>query len=47
MELVFFKGIKWIQEKIKVGQEYIAFGKRFLLRTVDFLGIKWYKYRVG
>ena len=27
MELVFFKGIKWIQEKIKVGQEYIAFGK--------------------
>lgn len=27
MELVFFKGLKWIQEKIKVGQEYIAFGK--------------------
>ncbi len=27
IELVFFKGIKWIQEKIKVGQEYIAFGK--------------------
>ncbi len=27
IDLVFFKGIKWIQEKIKVGQEYIAFGK--------------------
>ena len=27
MDLVFFKGIKWIQEKLKVGQEYIAFGK--------------------
>ena len=27
IELVFFKGIKWIQEKIKVGQEYVAFGK--------------------
>ena len=27
IELVFFKGIKWIEEKIKVGQEYIAFGK--------------------
>ena len=27
IELVFFKGVKWIQEKIKVGQEYIAFGK--------------------
>ena len=27
MDLVFFKGIKWIQEKLKIGQEYIAFGK--------------------
>ncbi len=27
IDLVFFKGIKWIQEKLKVGQEYIAFGK--------------------
>ena len=27
IDLVFFKGIKWIQEKIAVGTEYIAFGK--------------------
>ncbi len=27
IELVFFKGIKWIQEKLKVGQEYVVFGK--------------------
>ena len=27
VELVFFKGLKWIQEKIKPGEEYIAFGK--------------------
>ena len=27
IELVFFKGIKWIQEKLKTGQEYIVFGK--------------------
>ena len=27
MDLIFFKGLKWIQEKVKVGQEYIAFGK--------------------
>ncbi|MBO4558428.1 MAG: ATP-dependent DNA helicase RecG [Bacteroidales bacterium] len=27
IELVFFKGIKWVQEKLKVGQEYIVFGK--------------------
>ena len=27
MDLVFFKGLKWIQEKVKVGQEYVAFGK--------------------
>ncbi len=27
IDLVFFKGLKWIQEKVKVGQEYIAFGK--------------------
>ena len=27
IDLVFFKGIKWIQEKVRVGQEYIAFGK--------------------
>ncbi|MBQ9529927.1 MAG: ATP-dependent DNA helicase RecG, partial [Bacteroidales bacterium] len=26
-ELVFFKGIKWMQEKLKVGEEYIVFGK--------------------
>ena len=27
IDLVFFKGVKWIQEKITVGAEYIAFGK--------------------
>ena len=27
VELVFFKGIKWIEEKLKVGPEYIVFGK--------------------
>lgn len=27
IDLVFFKGIKWIQEKLAVGAEYIAFGK--------------------
>lgn len=27
IELVFFKGIKWIQEKLQPGQEYIVFGK--------------------
>lgn len=27
IDLVFFKGIKWIQEKLKLQQEYIAFGK--------------------
>ena len=27
IDLVFFKGIKWIKEKIAVGSEYIAFGK--------------------
>ncbi|MFA7115873.1 MAG: ATP-dependent DNA helicase RecG [Bacteroidales bacterium] len=27
IELVFFKGIKWIQEKIKANTEYIVFGK--------------------
>lgn len=27
IELIFFKGIKWIREKLKVGTEYIAFGK--------------------
>ena len=27
IELVFFKGVKWIQEKLKPGQEYIVFGK--------------------
>lgn len=27
IELVFFKGIKWIQEKIKPGKEYVVFGK--------------------
>lgn len=27
IDLVFFKGIKWIEEKLKVGQEYIVFGK--------------------
>ena len=27
IDLVFFKGIKWVQDKLKVGQEYIVFGK--------------------
>ncbi len=27
IELVFFKGLKWIQEKLKVNAEYIVFGK--------------------
>jgi len=27
IDLVFFKGIKWIQEKVKVGGEYVVFGK--------------------
>lgn len=27
LDLVFFKGIKWIQEKLRTGQEYIVFGK--------------------
>ena len=27
IELVFFKGIKWIQDKLQVGQEYIVFGR--------------------
>ena len=27
IELIFFKGIKWVQDKIKPGLEYIAFGK--------------------
>jgi ATP-dependent DNA helicase RecG len=27
IELVFFKGIKWIQDKLKVGEEYVVFGK--------------------
>ena len=27
MELVFFKGIKWVYEKLKPGEEYIFFGK--------------------
>ena len=27
METVFFKGIKWMYEKLKVGSEYIFFGK--------------------
>ncbi len=27
IDLVFFKGIKWMQEKLKAGQEYIVFGK--------------------
>ena len=27
MELVFFKGIKWMYSKLKVGEEYIFFGK--------------------
>ncbi len=27
IDLVFFKGIKWIKEKLAVGSEYIAFGK--------------------
>jgi len=27
IDLVFFKGIKWVEEKLKPGQEYIVFGK--------------------
>lgn len=27
MELIFFSGLKWIAEKIKTGEEYIAFGR--------------------
>ncbi|MBQ0025612.1 MAG: ATP-dependent DNA helicase RecG [Bacteroidales bacterium] len=27
IDLVFFKGLKWIEDKLKVGQEYIVFGK--------------------
>ncbi|HEY6160833.1 MAG TPA: ATP-dependent DNA helicase RecG [Bacteroidia bacterium] len=27
MELVWFQGIKWLQQKLKAGQEYIVFGK--------------------
>ena len=27
VDLVFFKGIKWIEDKLKVGPEYIVFGK--------------------
>ncbi len=27
IDLVFFKGIKWVKEKLVVGNEYIAFGK--------------------
>lgn len=27
MDLIFFKGIKWIKEKLTTGTEYIAFGK--------------------
>ncbi|MDD2292879.1 MAG: ATP-dependent DNA helicase RecG [Bacteroidales bacterium] len=27
IELVFFQGIKWMQEKLRVGPEYIVFGK--------------------
>jgi RecG-like helicase len=27
IELIFFKGLKWMQEKLKIGTEYIAFGK--------------------
>src|SRR5574344_1272006 len=27
LELVFFKGIKWVEQKIKQGEEYIVFGK--------------------
>ena len=27
IDLVFFQGIKWMQDKLKVGQEYVVFGK--------------------
>lgn len=27
IELIYFSGIKWIEQKIKVGEEYIVFGK--------------------
>jgi ATP-dependent DNA helicase RecG len=33
VELVWFKGIKWIQEKIAIGTEYVAFGKPALFNN--------------
>jgi len=27
IELVFFKGIKWMAERLKIGEEYVVFGK--------------------
>ena len=27
IDLVFFQGIKWMQDKLKVGREYVVFGK--------------------
>lgn len=27
IELVFFKGIKWMDEKLRIGEEYVVFGK--------------------
>lgn len=32
IDLVFFKGIKWIQEKLAINQEYIVFGKPTLFK---------------
>jgi len=34
IELVFFQGVKWIQERLKVGQEYVVFGKPSLFNNV-------------
>lgn len=32
IELVFFKGLRWIERKIKVGEEYVVFGKPGIYR---------------
>lgn len=38
IELVFFKGIKWMQERLKVGEEYVVFGKPSLFNgTYNFV----------
>lgn len=32
IELVFFQGLKWMQEKLRIGPEYIVFGKPSIFR---------------